>query len=168
MFQKRIWRYKWLVLAPFEKHLGNVKYAEITGRHEKRYHFGPTDQYPHSPFCISIAYARNTWQGGTKTCSKAKATHLVVRPHLHKELSKPLSNSEQRFRKDMKRVQGCLSSTAKHFTGEMETNSSITQWVGIELILSTADIEQCPDRAYTEWENAISIHCSDDGLFSSA
>lgn len=168
MFHRRIWRYKWIVLEPFEKHLGGVKFSEITGPHEKRYQFDPAVGDLNSPLCVSIAYARRTWQGETKPCSKAKATHLIVRPHLRKEYSKPLSNSAWNTRNVLYRFKDRLSGSVKHFTGETETSDSLVQWVGIELVLSVADIKQSPDQTYSAWQNVVSPNCSEYDLISPA
>ncbi len=156
MFHRRVARYKWLVLAPFEKHMGGVKYAEITGPHEKRYQFGPVDELYGLPFCVSIAYARTSWQGDARPYAKAKATHLIVRPHLRKEWHRPLSNTALSERREMHRFQEHLNDNATRYLGETEDSHRQVQWVGIELVLSAADIEIAPDQAYTLWQNTVS------------
>eukprot|EP00439_Symbiodinium_sp_Y106_P089351 s1_g1887.t1 len=156
MFQRRVARYKWLVLAPFEKHMGGVKYAEITGPHEKRYQFGPVANLCGLPFCVSIAYARTTWQGATKPYTKAKATHLVVRPHLRKEWHCPLSNTALIERREMHGIREHFIDNPDRYVGEKEDTHSVVQWAGIELVFSAADIERSPDQAYTAWQNLVS------------
>ncbi len=168
MFHRRVWRYKWLVLAPFEKHMDGVKYAEIIGPYEKRYQFGSVSGLHGLPFCVSIAYARSVWQGEHKPTSKAKATHLIVRPHLRKEWHRPLSNSALRERRELHRFQERLSGHSRLFSGEFEDNEKQIRWVGIELVLSVADIEKSPEQAYDAWQNEVSLYCSEHGRISSA
>ncbi len=165
MFHRRVWRQKWLVLAPFERHLGAVQYAEITGPHEKRYQFGPAPDFKGLPFCVSIAYSKTKWRNDVKPCTKNKATHLIVRPHLFKEWHRPLSCSAIKERNGMLRFRDQLSNTSKLFAGETEETETHKTWVGIELILSAADIETSPDQAYFAWQKEVSLYCSVHGKF---
>lgn len=161
MLHRRVWRYKWLVLASFEKHMGDVRYAEIIGPHEKRYQFGPLSGFYSLPFCVSIAYAKLAWTGELSTYPKSKATHLIVRPHLRKEWDWPLSSAAERERGEMCRFQEHLSGNSKTYAGELQSKDTLAQWAGIEIILSAADIEKSPDQAYTEWLVEASPYCSD-------
>ncbi len=165
MFHRRVARYKWLVLAPFEKHMGGVNYAEITGPHEKRYQFGPVKDLCGLPFCVSIAYARTTWQGDTKPYAKAKATHLVVRPHLRREWCCPLSNSALIERREMHRIQEHFIDNPDRYVGEKKDTHRVIQWAGIEVVLSAADIERSPDHAYIAWQNSVSPFSPDTVQF---
>ncbi|WOF73856.1 hypothetical protein QMT40_001494 [Parvibaculaceae bacterium PLY_AMNH_Bact1] len=56
-----------------------------------------------------------------------------------------------------------MSGSIKHYTGETEDDQMLSQWVGIELILSAADVEQSPDQAYAKWKNEVSPLRSEHG-----
>lgn len=157
MFAKRIWRYKWPVLAPFDQALGKLVFADATGRHEKTYFYEPSAQSGYPPFCVSVGYAALDWHRTVVPAPKAKATLLIVRPHLFRSWPLPLSSAADTEQLTFRRLVDRMPDPARSFVEMREDAGHLTVSVGLEFALSADDIERDPDGPCRAWIDCLNV-----------
>ncbi len=158
MFEAKVSDLKWRVLAQFEREQNSLAYSEAAGDREKRHYYECETPFADTTFCVTTAYAHQTWQGVVVPCAKKRATRLIVRPHLRWEFPEELVSNRggipwlhEMFELHVRRYFSAYAGTRTH-------KGTTTCFVGLETIMTARDLRENAGEAVELWDRAISSY----------
>ncbi len=158
MFEAKVGDLKWRVLARIEREQNTLAYSEAVSPHEKHHFYEGETPFADTKFCVATLYARKHWRGGVVPCSRRKATHLIVRPHLRWEFPKDLVAESGGLPWLHEMFELHIRRFFKPYAAVAETSDKTIHSVGVEVVMSARDIRENPGAPIELWDRAIASY----------